>query len=304
MKQYKPKKYTFNPMKIKSRPMSFVDEKRPLVKRRDYYRKPKKTSASNSYQSNSNSYQSKVSKQKMDERDSILLLVGGVSLLVALLGILFYLLGLDFLTEGTIYNYIFYIIGVGLMVLYVFTFMTWENRSIQWKLHVVSIYIFLVAINMGLFYNDIWLKLLSIIWLTLPFIIDIIELTPYSLLKKHKEKTKPTDLHPTGYIYAVNIGSEIKNCTALKIGKTVRTPQERLREYRTGNPYSILVKSWICYGNLNENEKQAHNIASQLASFTKQEVFYFHDNGSIYKMFDNINTFMIDLEENTVDRGE
>jgi len=65
--------------------------------------------------------------------------------------------------------------------------------------------------------------------------------------------------------------------------------ENALLEYAKNNDYDVFK----VYTDITSGSKQSRPALND-----------FHDNGSIYKMFDNINTFMIDLEENTVDRGE
>lgn len=100
----------------------------------------------------------------------------------------------------------------------------------------------------------------------------------------------------TGYIYVIKVGTDMPGYIALKIGKTIRNPLDRLSEYRTGNPYSAIIKSWKCYDDLSRCELHAHNIAKQYTKHHKQEVFYFDDEKSIGHMLENIN-LNINLKE-------
>jgi uncharacterized membrane protein YhaH (DUF805 family) len=100
-----------------------------------------------------------------------------------------------------------------------------------------------------------------------------------------------------GWIYIINTGSNIHGLTALKIGKTEREPYKRLAEYKTSSPYAIIVRSWKCFGNLDDAEKQIHAYAKQRSRFSKGEVFYFDDNVAIGMLLDDVKTFMIMLRE-------
>lgn len=278
---YKPKPYKLGQrMKIKPKPMSFWNENRPLVKN--------KTIHHNKNSQYKKTYNKTYNKMTQKETDEVIIFVGGALLLVILIGVMLYLLG--FLNHSDNLFTVLLPISIIACIFYSYTVSKWNTLSHEWQEWFIALFVCLTFIDYGLWENNIYMIILPIIFLIVfPFI-------PSNLLLKLKNIKKQKQVI-SGYIYAINIGSEIEKYIALKIGKTTRTPKDRLNEYKTGNPYCVLVKAWECYDDLNNTEKQVHGIAKQLSIYHKQEVFYFPDSLSINKLFNSINNFMVYLKE-------